>query len=158
MSIDTQDHTPTAATPEDSARERRALALMDAATSANMEGQQKWAQNIAAARLPRLLADYVTDVEVDGSLDDKRKAVELLTRLSGAEPAKKQVAGQGLAVLNITFTGMGVAATTTPAEVIENATAPAREEVQEVAYRPVVTPDSATAVLATLMPLGRRDD
>jgi len=50
-----------------------------------------------------LLVDYLDSLRTDGTVDDKRKAVELAIRALGLETEKKQDANAALPVFNITF-------------------------------------------------------
>lgn len=54
-----------------------------------------------------LVADYLMSLRADGSIDDKRKAVELVIRTLGAETDKKQT-GDNLPVFNIVFQNGGM--------------------------------------------------
>ena len=62
------------------------------------------------------LEDYLMKVDVDGSIEDKRKAVELTSKLADALPEKD--ASRSYPVVHINFAG-GVSATVTQAQQLE---------------------------------------
>ncbi len=91
-----------------------------------------------------LAVDYYEQVMSDGDLEDKRKAIELAARITGAEAEKKVNPLAGLPVFNIVIHsghGGGVTAALQSAEVVDMETD--TELDTELELGPKLTPTPA---------------